>query len=103
MIEREITSIEQALKLVDEWAAAYAELRREYLRLQHRCDEAEFWAAHHQFMRAHLDPFLPPAMQDAAARVADPKVYAAIAQHLREPVRVSRFDEPEEVTADPFA
>jgi hypothetical protein len=101
--ERYIRSIEQALELVDEWAEAYAALKRDYLRLQHRCDEAEFWAEHHQFMRRHLDPFLPPAMQGRAARVAEPKVYAAIAEHLREPVRVSRFDEPEEVTADPFA
>ena len=100
---REVRTIEEALALVDEWAEAYAELRRDYLRLQERCADVEFWSAHYQDVRRHLDPFLPPDMQVAEWREAEPRLYANIAQHLRAPKRRSPFDEPELAEADPFA
>ena len=77
---REVRSIDDALGLVDEWAEAYAELRRDYLRLQERCADVEFWSAHYQDVRRRLDPFLPPSMQVAEWRANDPKLYAAIAE-----------------------
>ena len=94
---REVSTLEDALWLVDEWAQSHAELRRAYLRLQEACSDAQFWLEHQQSVRRYLDPYLPPSMQVAEWREADPKLYANIAQHLREPKRRSPFDEPAEV------
>lgn len=101
--EREISTIEQAIELADEWAAAYKELLREHRRLELRCDHAEAELDYYVFLRRYLDPFLPPAMQDPVARAAEPELYRAIAEHLQEPQRHSPFDEPELAEADPFA
>ena len=96
---RELRTIEDAVALLDEWAVAHRELQREFLRLSVRCQEAEWWVEQHEFMRRHLDPFLPPAMQDERARAAEPAVYRAIAELLEEQrvkaLRRSPFDEPE--------
>lgn len=101
-VERELRTLEDACRLIDEWEAAYRELEREFRRLEHRCQDAEFWAEQHEFMRRHLDPFLPDAMQDQNARAADPKLYAAIAT-LRQPAaRKSPFDEMALDERDPF-
>jgi hypothetical protein len=92
---RELKTLEDACLLIDEWEAAYTQLRRDYLRLSERCQQAQWWAEHHADMRRHLDPFLPDDMQDARWRAAAPKLYAAIAT-LRQPQpKRSRFDEPE--------
>ena len=99
---RELRTLEEPLDLLDEWITAYGVLRREHLRLQLRCDDAEFWAEQHEFMRRHLDPFLPDNMQDAKARAAEPALYAAIASLRDEKPRHSRFEEMALDEADPF-
>ena len=92
---RELHTIDEAVVLLDEWAVAYRELLREFRRLEHRYQEAEFVAEHNAFLLRHLDPFLPDNMQDAKARAAEPKLYAALAT-LRLPLpKRSPFDEPE--------
>lgn len=88
---RDVNTMEEAQALLHEWIAAYQELHREYLRLQVRYDEAKFWAEQGDFMRKHLDPFLPPSMQDAKARAAEPKVYQAIAELIAEQQEYNPF------------
>ena len=92
------------MALLDEWMVAYRDLRREFLRLELRCSDAEFWAEQHEFMRRHLDPFLPDNMQDVKARAAEPALYAAIAS-LRDEKPLPRHSRLEEMAldeADPF-
>jgi hypothetical protein len=97
---REVRTMEQAAALIEEWAIAYRELQRAHLRLQERCEDYKWLAEHHAFTLRHLDPFLPPPMQDAALRAADPKVYRSIAELVCEQWAVKRrspFDEPETI------
>ena len=72
---REVRTTEEALALVDEWAAAYRELERQYRLLQEQHDNAQWWAEHHQWMRDNAHLFSK---------------------------RRSPFDEPELAEADPF-
>ena len=44
----EIRTISQALKLLDDWEAAYDELRRDYTKLHAQYTKAIFWAAVHK-------------------------------------------------------
>ena len=82
---RELRTLEDAVALLDEWMVAYRDLRREFLRLELRCSDAEFWAEQHEFMRRHLDPFLPDSMQDAKLRAAEPEVYRTLASLRDDP------------------
>jgi hypothetical protein len=81
---KELTSIEDAVALLDEWTAAYNELLRKFRRLEVRCHHAEDEVKSQAFLLKHLDPFLPRNMQDAKARAAEPRVYDAIAELLAE-------------------
>jgi hypothetical protein len=95
--ECEIHTLEDALELLDEWEAAYRDLERAHMRLALRCADLEWLAEHNEFLRRHLDPFLPPSMQDAALRATDPKIYRSIAELVRgqwAAKRRSPFDEP---------
>lgn len=100
---RELRTLEEACDLIDEWEAAYRDLEREFRRLEHRFQDAEFWVEQNEFMRRHLDPFLPDNMQDAKARAAEPKLYAAIAALRQAPARVSKFEEMALDEQDPYA
>ena len=91
---RDIRTLAEAAALLDEWIAAYRELRSEYLRTHERCWKAEADLKSAEFLLRHLDPFLPPWLQDSKAREAEPAIYAALA-NAPAPPRRSKFDEPE--------
>jgi hypothetical protein len=99
---RELRTLEQAVALLDEWMVAYRELLRQFRRLELRCQDAEWLVEHHEFLRRHLDPFLPDNMQDAKARAAEPKLYAALAEMRQPQPRRSRFEEMALDESDPF-
>lgn len=80
----EIRTVEEAVALLDRWISAYQELRRDYLRLQVRCGDAEFWRDAHASTLEHLDPFLPPDMHNPRWLAEKPRIYAAIAELLEE-------------------
>lgn len=100
---RELCTLEQACDLIDDWIAAYNELRREFVRMEHRAQDAEFRADQRMFLLRHLDPFLPDQMQDEQALSADPKVYAALAPLRLPRPRSSPFEEMVLDDRDPFA
>ena len=64
----EIRTLDDAHALISQWEAAYARLQFAHAALQARYAILEAWAR-------HSDPFLPPHLQDAKAREANPQVY----------------------------
>lgn len=96
---RELSTIDQAVALLDEWMSAYEDLRRAYTRLEVRCFKAETRAETDAFLLRSLDPFLPDSMQNAKARQDDPGIYKALAE-LRHPIPEP---EPELAEENPFA
>ena len=64
--EAQITSLVGAVWLLDDWIAAYEELRCDYLRLQRRCEHFEFLAEHRGTLLRHLEAFLPVQLREDA-------------------------------------
>lgn len=80
----ELRTLEQAVALLDDWIEAYRDLQRDFVRLHFRCSNAEWDRDSAEFLLKHLDPFLPFDMQNQKARLANPGLYAAIADLVEE-------------------
>lgn len=67
----EIRTLDDAFKWGEGWMRAYMRLHYAHVKLAADYAILEAWAR-------HSDPFLPPQLQDAKAREANPQVYAAM-------------------------
>lgn len=80
----EVRTVQDALRLLDQWEQAYAELRTDYARAWNELEKAKVEIDNLEALRRHLDPYLPRWLQDEAAREAAPVLYEQLAQYRRD-------------------
>lgn len=81
---RQLRTMDDACGLIDDWIAAYRELKLEFNKLQSAQIDIEWERNYYRDLLRHLDPFLPPSMQDEKARTANPAIYEAIREIVLE-------------------
>lgn len=76
--------LRQAEENIDSWEKAYADLLRDFRRLEVRFDHLCADDENRRWLLEHLDPFLPESMQAPELRAKAPVLYAQIARWSKE-------------------